>query len=167
MFRPALLARTAPALLASVLLLSGCGGGSAPAPTPTPNPNPAPGNGGTLTRAQIATCPNVSGSADLGASACLRGTVVGKTLGGDPCTLTVKDSGSYAYAGKNLNYSYANAVGHFNFFAYAPSIDFLLWDTHTPDYTVNLEVRYNDQQTGRMQINVENNRVTETCVAQL
>ncbi|MEW6420100.1 MAG: hypothetical protein AB1511_00030 [Deinococcota bacterium] len=155
-------------VLTATFALTACGsGGTAPNPNPDPAPNPAPANGTTLTRAQIAGCPDVSGSSDIAASACLKGSVVGKTLSGDTCTLTIKDGGSYAYASQKLKYSYANASSNFNFFAYSRSTDYLLWGTHSADYTVSLEVKYNEQQAHKMQIDVENNKVTETCIAQL
>ncbi|MFC4425560.1 hypothetical protein [Deinococcus navajonensis] len=150
------------------LLLAACGGGTAPAPSPAPGPTPAPAPGNsTLTRAQIAACPNVSGSPDVNAPTCLKGTVVGKTLGGEACTLTIKDGGSYAYAGKTVTLSYMNATENFNFFAYSASADFLLWSTSSKDRSVGLKVEYNNDMAHRMQIDVDHNSVKETCVAQL
>lgn len=147
--------------------LSSCGGGgpTTPNPAPTPDPAPAPSSGTTLTRAQIAGCPNVSGSSDVSASACLKGTVVGQTLGGAACKFTVRDGGSYDYAGGKLTVSHTNSPSGFNFFAYNRDIDYILWSTDGDGH--HSEVKYNENGQHKMQIDVSSGGVSETCVAQL
>lgn len=93
-------------LVLTSTLLAACGGTSSPNPGPGPGPGPGPSNGTTLTAARMAACPVVSTSSDPEVSACLAGTVVGKTPSGAECKLVIEASGNYQYTSPTVTSSF-------------------------------------------------------------
>ncbi|ADV66697.1 hypothetical protein [Deinococcus maricopensis] len=154
-----------PTLLATLLLgLTACSG-TAPTPgTGGTAPTPTPGNGSTITHATLLGCPDSGGTQDTAALGCMNGKVVGTTLSGEACTLTIGNGASIAYTSPASTFTFT--PGSNTTFTYGASKtgQLLMWSINdtTAQNMVYADFRYN-YGTHKLEINTKNANVSSSC----
>ncbi|GAA4015157.1 hypothetical protein GCM10022631_28890 [Deinococcus rubellus] len=141
---------------------AGTGGGTAGGGT-------APSNGSTLTRAQLGTCAVLSGSSDPAATNCLKGTIVGQTVGGDGCTLVITGDGNYQYNTAKLNYTHSASSSDDSVFTSVVSsgTPYVIWSS-TLVTASNIEsLDFQSDTNYKIQIDAQSGGVKSTCISQL